>query len=135
MRIVSLINLIAEAEQPMNILLADVPHFTIVAYNQAYQQATYTHHCNTVAEPLGRHLSPTGRVGVKGAAGCTLPRPGNRYGFYDRSVPLQHPCSSNLNLAECWWQLDIVPVQEAGGQAGYLLVTCYNITERMSRAK
>ncbi|WP_345211841.1 PAS domain-containing protein [Mucilaginibacter gynuensis] len=122
----------AETTQPMILLRADAPHFTIVAYNEAYQQATNTHHRNILGWTLWEAFDPERAGGGEGVLlEALLQAMETNDAFTTLPFHYNIPVVQDQIWEECWWQLDVVPVADEGAGPGYLLITTHKLNDRV----
>lgn len=118
---------------PRIILKADVPNFTIIRYNDAYKVATNTQERDVTGKTLWEAFKPenAGGNGYSVLMNALLQAIQNNQVV--NTLPFQYdiPSADAGKTETSWWQLEIVPVMEAGAQrAACLLLTTYNITKQ-----
>ncbi|GAA4322479.1 hypothetical protein GCM10023149_22810 [Mucilaginibacter gynuensis] len=117
---------------PRIILRADIPNFTILAYNEAYKHATYTHHRDITGWYLWEAFNPD-----KGGDGVNTLFKALLKAVETNEIVITEPFYYNIpsvdagEFTESWWQLDIVPLKGDGGRPAYLLITTNNLNNRI----
>ncbi|MBE9583357.1 PAS domain-containing protein [Mucilaginibacter sp. JRF] len=113
-----------KSPQPVILLRADAPNFTILAYNNAYKEATYTHFRDITGWYLWEAFNPN-FAGGDGAAILiealdTALSTKNRLStkVFQYNIPLDN----SGHMAECWWQIEILPVENVSGEITQLLI-------------
>ncbi|MFC3559352.1 PAS domain S-box protein [Pedobacter jamesrossensis] len=119
-----------EDDVPRVILEANVPDYTIVIYNEAYKQATYTTEIDikgkTVWEafPKDELNKKTEILEQKLAQACLENKSSIISSFrYDLKKNEKNQTEATL------WQLEIEPISESGEKVNYLLLKTINISE------
>jgi hypothetical protein len=108
---------------PVVLLRADAPDFTILDYNAAYKDATYTHYRDITGWYLWEAFDPR-FAGGDGAATLVAALDLAVLTKEKVSTPVFQyniPADQSGALAECWWQLEIIP----------FLNNAYEVTELM----
>jgi PAS domain S-box-containing protein len=129
----SLFKALFDTAVPRVILKADVPNFTILAYNKAYELATYNNGNDIRGKTLWEVYDPELAVG-EGAV--KLPEALTR-AVINRETVYMPPFHYNIPSAEpgqmetSWWELEIIYIPASGNAEACLLTTTYNITERI----
>lgn len=117
---------------PTVIFKANAPDFTIIAYNQAYEEATFTQNRDVRGFTLWEAFNPA----KAGSSGPTLLLEAFHEAIYTQQTVQMEPLHYNIpsaipNIAELsWWDIKIVPVVY-DGFASYLLVNTHNITDNV----
>lgn len=128
----SLFQALFNTRVPKVILKADVPDFTIVHYNEAYEIATY----NIDNDIRGKSLWAAYNPEDAGGEGSTLlPEALTKAVINKEHVhmpPFHYDIpDENGDITNSWWQLEITPVLENDNSVSYLLVTTNNITQQI----
>ncbi|MFC4210180.1 PAS domain S-box protein [Pedobacter lithocola] len=132
----SIFNTLFNDDVPRIILEANTPDFTIVTYNEAHKEATFT--INRDIKGMSLWLAYPREDNVEGADSLekglleainTL-KP-IKLSPFQYSVP-----SSDLNSIEMvWWQVEIEPILDANGKAEFVHLKSKNVTEQISGNK
>jgi PAS domain S-box-containing protein len=129
----SLFKALFDTPVPRVILKADVPDFTIIEYNQAYELATHNVGRDIRGKSLWEVYAPEQAVGE----GVTvLPDALNRAVINRETVympPFHYDIPSAVpgKMETSWWELEIVYIPATEKDEAYLLTTTYNITEKI----
>jgi PAS domain S-box-containing protein len=129
----SLFKALFDTPVPRVILKADVPDFTIIEYNQAYELATHNVGRDIRGMSLWEVYAPEQAIG-EGAA--VLPDALNRAVINRETVympPFHYDIPSAVpgKMETSWWELEIVYIPATEKDEAYLLTTTYNITEKI----
>ncbi|MEO3402374.1 PAS domain-containing protein [Mucilaginibacter sp. CAU 1740] len=117
---------------PTVIFKTNAPDFTIIAYNQAYQEATFTQKRDVKGLTLWEAFNPA----KAGGSGPTLLLEAFHEAVYTQQAVQVGPLHYNIpsaipNISELsWWDIKVVPVIY-DGFASYLLVNTHNITDKV----
>jgi PAS domain S-box-containing protein len=133
----SLFKALFDTAVPRVILQADVPDFTILDYNQAYEMATHNIGKDIRGKSLWEVYAPEQAIG-EGASVLSDALSSaviNRETVYMPPFHYDIPSAVDGKMETCWWELEIVYIPATAKDAACLLTTTYNITEKMiSRA-
>lgn len=127
-----LISALLDSPVPMLVLQTNEPDFTIVTYNEAYEDATHTRRRDVAGLTLWEAFHPE----KAGGYGPTLLLEAFHEAiFTGRTIqmkPLHYNIPSVLpHIGELsWWNIKIRPVSY-NGFVKYLLLTTYNITDKI----
>lgn len=113
-----------QAEGPRIILLADVPNFTIVAYNEAYTAAAHTRYRDIVGWYLHEVFNPAQacREDYELLLNALTTAVKNNKHLLTEPFRYDIPSTDAGGMEECWWQTDIRPVTGSSGSPSYLLL-------------
>jgi len=129
----SLFKALFDTAVPRVILKANVPYFTILDYNEAYELAT--HHTGT--DIRGKSLWEVFDPGVAVGEGATvLPNALTRAVVNRETVympPFHYDIFSDTTgrMETSWWELEIVYIAATDKNPACLLTTTYNITDKI----
>jgi PAS domain S-box-containing protein len=121
-----------ETSIPTIILKSNAPDFTIVAYNHAYQEATYSKKRDLQGVSLWEAFDPE----KAGGYGPTLLLEAFHEAIYKQQTIQLKPLHYNIPSAVpnidqlSWWDIKTVPVIY-DGVVKYLLLNTYNITDKV----
>jgi two-component system sensor histidine kinase VicK len=117
------------------ILKADTPNFTIVAYNDAYKQATHTQDRIITGLSLWEAYNPA-NAGDDGAEILREALTGATENNQTVCLPpFQYdiPSADLVKMEANWWEMEIEPIGNKDSKPEFLLITTYNITDRVLR--
>lgn len=119
-----------QSEVPRIILMANAPHYTIIDYNRAHQQAT----ARTV-DNRGKSIWTAYQPSIAGSDGPARLKAALEEAIVTRAI-VKMPIfrydilnDGSDAVLQRWWQLEILPIADEHGVIAYLLVTTYNVTE------
>jgi PAS domain S-box-containing protein len=127
-----LISVLLESAVSTLILKANAPDFTIVAYNEAYKDATYTKARDVKGLSLWDAFDPKLAVGL----GPTSLLENFHEAIYKQRVIQMEPLHYNILSAIrnipvlCWWDIKITPISYRG-IVSYLVLHIHNITNKV----
>ncbi|MET1057893.1 MAG: ATP-binding protein [Pedobacter sp.] len=129
----SLFKALFDTAVPRVILKAEVPDFTILDYNRAYEIATHNIGKDIRGKTLWEVYAPEQAVGE----GATVLPDALTRAVINRETIYMPPFHYDIPSAEpgkmetSWWELEIVYIPATEKNKDCLLVTTYNITERI----
>jgi PAS domain S-box-containing protein len=133
----SLFKALFDTAVPRVILKADVPDFTILDYNQAYEIATHNIGRDIRGKSLWKVYAPEQTIGeasnvLSDALSSAVT---NRETVYMPPFHYDIPSAVPGKMETSWWELEIVYIPATEKDEACLLTTTYNITEKIiSRA-
>ncbi|SEB18562.1 sensor histidine kinase [Pedobacter hartonius] len=118
---------------PRVVLQADIPDFTIIAYNRAYEMATHNKDRDITGMSLWEAYNPEK---ADGEGARILPEALTRAVNNQESIylpPFKYNIPSALpgEIELSWWEVEITYVAATETRPAFLLTTTYNITERI----
>jgi hypothetical protein len=118
------------AVDPRVILQADVPNFTIVAYNDAYKYATYIHYRDIIGWYLWEAFDPaqSGSTGARILLEALSKAVKNNESITMAAFRYDIRSNESNEMVECWWQVDILPVTGSSGRPSLLLLKINRLT-------
>lgn len=114
---------------PAILLRADCPNFTVLAYNDAYKDASYTH----FRDITGWHLKEVFSSGFsRHEASVKLIATLNEVILIKGKIStavFQFEAVTNLHAAavNAWWQLDVLPFFDEEGSVTEMIIVIHNI--------
>jgi len=127
-----LVAVLLETPVPTVVLKTNAPNFTIINYNRAYEEVTYTQERNVREKTVWEAFNPE----YAGGNGPTLLLEGFREAIYTHRMVQMEPLHYNIpslgtNVVELsWWDVKIVPVIY-DGIVKYLVLYFNNITGKV----
>ncbi len=122
---------------PRIIIQADSPKFTIVTFNEKFQEISYTKGRDLVGSSMWDiYPEDEATAAVKQQIRQAL----NKVIITGKSVTLDSirydiPAVNNSTVTESWWQAEYSPITGTSGEVKYLLCAIYNITQQESDKK
>jgi PAS domain S-box-containing protein len=118
---------------PRIVLKADAPHFTIMAYNAAYGEATYTANRDIKGMHLWEAFKPEDAGGDGGQIylEALMKALETKNAVHVPSFLYAIPAADGVAFEKSWWQLEIIPVPGQEVEIGYLLITTHNVTAQV----
>jgi PAS domain S-box-containing protein len=122
-----------ETTLPRVVLKANIPDFTIIAYNSAYELATHNTGRDITGISLWEAYAPEH---ADGDGATILPEGLMRASINQETVylaPFRYniPSATPGEMQENWWELEINYIAETVRRPALLLATTYNVTERV----
>jgi PAS domain S-box-containing protein len=118
---------------PRVVLKADIPDFTIIAYNRAYELATHNTGRDITGMSLWEAYAPENAEaeGARVLAAALSRAVNNQEKVYLPPFRYNIPSAAPGKTELSWWELEIIYVPATAARPACLLTTTYNITERI----
>lgn len=123
---------IFETDIPRVVLKANAPDFTILAYNQAYDDSTHNHGRNLTGlslwEAYPDNDSPVAKMLLsEGLLTVTRDKKNLKLPVFQYQIPT----TEGSQKEDSWWQIEIIPVLDASGEVDLLITNNRNLTEQI----